>query len=62
MGGGGSETEDLAAWLRDVGGEGIATTPYDRSIDASWLGAAPSGDEARRSSAGGVGPEPALSP
>ncbi len=44
LGGGQSETEDLAAWLRDVGGDGIGDEPYDASIDASWLGAAPSGE------------------
>ncbi|MHB1583955.1 MAG: DNA-directed RNA polymerase subunit beta' [Acidimicrobiales bacterium] len=40
------DTEDLAAWLRDVGGDGlgldaIGDEPFDSSIDASWLGAAP---------------------
>ena len=44
LGGGQSETEDLAAWLRDVGGDGIGDEPFDASIDASWLGAAPSGE------------------
>jgi hypothetical protein len=44
LGGGEAETEDLAAWLRDVGGDGISDSPFDPSIDASWLGAAPSGD------------------
>jgi DNA-directed RNA polymerase subunit beta' len=39
--GGESDTEDLAAWLRDVGGDGISDDPFDPSIDASWLGAAP---------------------
>jgi len=43
-GGTDADTEDLAAWLRDVGGEGISDEPYDPSIDASWLGAAPTGD------------------
>jgi DNA-directed RNA polymerase subunit beta' len=44
--GGGSEaeTEDLAAWLRDMGGDAL-DEPFDSSIDASWLGAAPSSDE-----------------
>jgi len=36
--------EDLAAWLADVSGEGISNDPFDPSVDASWLGAAPSGD------------------
>ncbi len=43
-GGSDADTEDLAAWLRDVGGEGVSDEPFDASIDASWLGAAPSGD------------------
>ena len=37
-------SEDLAAGLRDVGGEGLGDDPFDSSIDASWLGRAP-GDE-----------------
>ena len=41
VGSGGSEEADLAAWLRDVGGDGIGDDPFDPSIDASWLGAAP---------------------
>ncbi len=40
-----AETEDLAAWLRDVGGDGIGDDPYDPTVDASWLGAAPTVDE-----------------
>jgi DNA-directed RNA polymerase subunit beta' len=39
-----SETEDLAAWLRDVGGDSLSDDPFDSSIDASWLGAAPAAD------------------
>jgi len=39
------ETEDLAAWLRDVGGDGVGDDPFDPSIDASWLGTAPSAEE-----------------
>ena len=35
-----SDTEDLANWLRDMG-EGVGDDPFDSSIDASWLGAAP---------------------
>ncbi len=41
----GSDTEDLANWLRDMGGEGISEDPFDSSIDASWLGAAPTAEE-----------------
>jgi DNA-directed RNA polymerase subunit beta' len=49
-----SDTEDLAAWLRDVGGDGVSDEPFDSSIDASWLGAAPTGDgESGRPSEGG---------
>ena len=44
IGAGDADTEDLAAWLRDVGGDGISDDPFDPSIDASWLGAAPSDD------------------
>ncbi len=40
-----TDTEDLAAWLRDVGGDGTADEPFDSSIDASWLGSAPTDDE-----------------
>ncbi len=50
-----SDTEDLAAWLRDVGGDGIGDDPFDPSIDASWLGAAPGGEEG----AGAPAPAPA---
>ena len=44
-GDGSSDTEDLAAWLRDVGGDGISDDPFDPSIDASWLGAAPAAED-----------------
>ena len=45
MGGGEeSDTEDLANWLRDMG-EGISEDPFDSSIDASWLGAAPTAED-----------------
>ncbi len=42
----GDDTDDLAAWLRDVGGDGLGldnmgNEPFDPTIDASWLGAAP---------------------
>ncbi len=36
--GGDRDTEDLAAWLRDVGGDALPDDPY-RSVDASWLAA-----------------------
>ena len=36
-------TEDLAAWLRDTGGEGSGEA-FSSEIDASWLGTIPTGD------------------
>ncbi|HUA95878.1 MAG TPA: DNA-directed RNA polymerase subunit beta' [Acidimicrobiales bacterium] len=39
-----ADTEDLAAWLRDVGGDGLSEEPFGTAIDASWLGTAPSAD------------------
>ena len=45
MGAGESDTEDLANWLRDMG-EGISEDPFDSSIDASWLGATPTAEDA----------------
>ena len=39
-----SDTEDLANWLRDMG-EG-SEDPFDSSIDASWLGATPTAEDA----------------
>jgi len=42
---GDGDTEDLAAWLRDVGGDGVPDDPFDPSIDASWLGTAPAADD-----------------
>ena len=45
MGSGESDTEDLANWLRDMG-EGVSDDPFDSSIDASWLGAAPTAEDA----------------
>jgi DNA-directed RNA polymerase subunit beta' len=44
-GAGESDTEDLANWLRDMG-EGVSEDPFDSSIDASWLGAAPNAEDA----------------
>jgi len=41
LGAGGDETEDLAAWLRDVGGDGLGDDAFESNIDASWLGVAP---------------------
>jgi DNA-directed RNA polymerase subunit beta' len=40
-----SDTEDLANWLRDMG-EGVGEEAFDTSIDASWLGATPTGEDA----------------
>ena len=37
-------TEDLAAWLRDTGGDGPVEN-FSSEIDASWLGAVPSTDD-----------------
>ena len=45
LGSGDSDTEDLAAWLRDMSGEGVGDDPFDPSIDASWLGAAPTTED-----------------
>ena len=45
MGAGESDTEDLANWLRDMG-EGASEDPFDSSIDASWLGATPTAEDA----------------
>jgi DNA-directed RNA polymerase subunit beta' len=38
-------TEDLAAWLRDTGGDGPVES-FSSEIDASWLGAVPAPDDA----------------
>ncbi|HEX3566874.1 MAG TPA: DNA-directed RNA polymerase subunit beta', partial [Acidimicrobiales bacterium] len=38
-------TEDLAAWLRDTGGDGPVES-FSSEIDASWLGAVPAADDA----------------
>ncbi len=50
--GGDTETEDLAAWLRDMSGDGVDDTPFDSSIDASWLGVPPSDAGAAEGSSG----------
>ena len=47
VGAGGRETEDLAAWLRDMGGDGAGEGErYAGTIDASWLGGTPAGTSA----------------
>jgi DNA-directed RNA polymerase subunit beta' len=38
-------TEDLAAWLRDTGGDGPVEN-FSSEIDASWLGAVPGAEDA----------------
>ncbi len=43
-------TEDLAAWLRDTGGDGPVES-FGSDIDASWLGTVPSVEEADGGSA-----------
>jgi len=49
-------TEDLAAWLRDSGGDG-SLEGFSSDIDASWLGAlpTPAGDEDDPGALGGSG-------
>jgi hypothetical protein len=46
VGAGESDDEELANWLRDMGGDGSSEDPFDSSIDASWLGAAPTEEDA----------------
>ncbi|HEY1828459.1 MAG TPA: DNA-directed RNA polymerase subunit beta', partial [Acidimicrobiales bacterium] len=46
LGSGDSDTEDLAAWLADMSGDSVSDDPFDPSIDASWLGAAPTSEDA----------------
>ena len=46
LGSGDSDTEDLAAWLRDMSGESVGDDPFAPSIDASWLGATPTAEDA----------------
>jgi DNA-directed RNA polymerase subunit beta' len=41
LGGEAGDTEDLAAWLRDMGGDSVGGESFDGDIDASWLGVAP---------------------
>jgi DNA-directed RNA polymerase subunit beta' len=59
---GDADTEDLAAWLRDVGGDGLGVDdmgnePFDPSIDASWLGTAPGADDGSVAADGGTDTE-----
>jgi DNA-directed RNA polymerase subunit beta' len=42
-------TEDLAAWLRDTGGDGPVEN-FSSEIDASWLGAVPGAEDAEAGS------------
>jgi len=44
LGGMDTDTEDLAAWLRDTGGDGSLGT-FSSDIDASWLGAVPAAED-----------------
>ncbi len=53
---GDSDTEDLAAWLRDVGSESASEDPFESPIDASWLGTAPGADEDAAADGGGEPP------
>jgi DNA-directed RNA polymerase subunit beta' len=57
LGSGDSDTADLAAWLRDMSGEGVGDDPFDPSIDASWLGAAPTSDDGFPNAVGNGPPE-----
>jgi hypothetical protein len=49
-------TEDLAAWLRDTGGD-ASLGSFSSEIDASWLGAVPASEEPADESSefGGIG-------
>ncbi len=52
-----ADTEDLAAWLRDMGGDGLSDEPFGTAIDASWLGTAPAADDGETLEGdGGAGP------
>ena len=53
---GDSDTEDLAAWLRDVGATGVSDEPFESPIDASWLGAAPGAEDGAAAGAAGARP------
>ena len=44
LGGMDTDTEDLAAWLRDTGGDGTLGA-FSSDIDASWLGAVPGAED-----------------
>ena len=44
LGGMDTDTEDLAAWLRDTGGDGSLGS-FSSDIDASWLGAVPAAED-----------------
>ncbi len=44
LGGMDTDTEDLAAWLRDTGGDGSMGS-FSSDIDASWLGAVPAAED-----------------
>jgi DNA-directed RNA polymerase subunit beta' len=44
LGGMDTDTEDLAAWLRDTGGDGTLGS-FSSDIDASWLGAVPAAED-----------------
>jgi len=54
--GGDTGTEDLAAWLRDMGGDGIDGDGQHGAVDASWLGAGQAADgDAGTDTAGSAG-------
>ena len=55
LGGMDTDTEDLAAWLRDTGGDGSLGT-FSSDIDASWLGAVPSAEDLAGGSPTSAGP------
>ncbi len=55
LGGMDTDTEDLAAWLRDTGGDGSLGT-FSSDIDASWLGAVPSAEDLAGGSPDWAGP------
>ena len=54
VGTGDSDTEDLAAWLRDMGGDGTDEA-FRSSVDASWLGVVPGGTTGNGSADGAGG-------